>query len=222
MPALNARQEILSRIQPKNPDRHPLPDVPAFQWPGDPLTNFIEKLINFDGRAVKFKTRQDAVDWLAKQENMNPAKNKIYSSTQDVSGNVDKDSLTDSDKIAGIDICVTEGILGVGETGSIWVTDNSLETVPAALLCRQLYVLLDSRKILGGLHEAYEKIELAKNQYGSFFSGPSATADIEAVHITGAQGSLSLTALLYNVEQAPEQPELLVNPNADYSVWEQR
>ena len=50
---------------------------------------------------------------------------------------------------------------------------------------------------MGNMHDAYNFIDLKNNQYGSFFTGPSATADIEAIHITGAQGEISLTVFLY-------------------------
>lgn len=65
------------------------------------------------------------------------------------------------------------------------------------------------RKIVNGIHEAYARLDLRNCQFGSFFSGPSATADIEAVHITGAQGPLSLTVLLYNCPDAPNPPSPL-------------
>jgi len=82
-------------------------------------------------------------------------------------------------------------------------------------LSRHLFIFLDSSKIVHGLHEAYASLNLREHQYGSFYTGPSATADIEAVHVTGAQGPLSLTVLLYNCADAPNPPELMVNPNAD-------
>ena len=88
-------------------------------------------------------------------------------------------------------------------------------------MSRRLFIFLDSNDIKSGLHEAYAGLNLAEHQYGSFFTGPSATADIEAVHITGAQGPLALTVMIYNCDDAPGIPELLVNPDADSSVWQQ-
>ena len=41
---------------------------------------------------------------------------------------------------------VTEGELGVGEMGSIWVTDDSLGHAACALLSRRLFVFLDSKQ----------------------------------------------------------------------------
>ena len=65
------------------------------------------------------------------------------------------------------------------------------------LFAINLYLLLDHNKIVDGLQDAYAMMDLSQVQYSSLFSGPSATADIEAVHITGAQGPVSLTVLLY-------------------------
>ncbi len=215
-----AKTEILARIRAGKPALHPLPDVPMYPYPGNPTEEFIRHLLNFDGRAVRFKNRQDAIAWLKTQPEMDMAKMKVYSAATDVEGNFGEDQLTDLHNAHLIDTCVAEGELGVGEMGSIWVTDRSLRHAACALLSRRLFLFLDSNDIVGGLHETYARIKLRDNQYGSFYTGPSATADIEAVHITGAQGPLSLTAMVYNVPDAPEPPQLQVNPNADHSVWQ--
>ncbi len=214
------KDQILARIRAGKPALHPLPDVPMYGYSGNPTENFISHLLSFDGKAVTFKTRADAIAWLGKQPEMDASKNIIYSSAKDVAGNIPEEELADLHNAHRIETCVTEGELGVGEMGSIWVTDDSLGHAACALLSRRLFVFLDSKSIFGGLHEAYANIKLRDHQYGSFYTGPSATADIEAVHITGAQGPLSLTALIYNCDEAPAQPQLMVNPNADTSVWQ--
>lgn len=66
--------------------------------------------------------------------------------------------------------------MGVGEMGSVWVTDESLVHAACALLSRHLFIFLDSKKVVGGLHDAYAALKLADHQYGSFYTGPSATA----------------------------------------------
>ena len=216
----DVKNEILARIKAGKPAAQPLPDVSMYPYNGDPLEDYIKRLIAFDGRAVKFKNRADALDWLSKQPEMEASKNVIYSSAPDVEGNFTEADLSDLREAAKIQTCVTEGEMAVGETGSMWVTDKSLGHAVCGLLCRRLFVFIDSKKIIGGLHEAYGKLNLKDIQYGSYFSGPSATADIEAVRITGAQGPLAFTALIYNCADAPEKPELLTNPNADSSIWE--
>ena len=176
----------------------PLPDVPMYPWPGDPLAGFISHLEGFDGKAVKFATRAEALRWLLTQPEMDPSQNTVYSTLDDVTGNFGEKDLTDLRNAEKINTCVTEAEMGVGEMGSVWVTDRTLRHAPCALMSRHLFVLLDATKIVGGLHQAYARLSLRDQQYGSFFTGPSATADIEAVHITGAQGPLSMTVLLYN------------------------
>ncbi len=219
MDQIEAKNEILARIKAGKPELHPLPDVPMYPYNGNAMEDFISHLLGFDGKAVKFKTRGDALKWLSAQPEMELDKTLVYSSAEGVTGNVSEENIADLHNAHEIETCVTEGEFGVGEMGSIWVTDESLRHAACALLSRHLFVLLDGTKIIPGLHETYSRINLRQHQYGSFYTGPSATADIEAVHITGAQGPLSLTALIYNCADAPVVPELMVNPNADTSIY---
>lgn len=214
-----AKNEILERIRKGKPTPHPLPELPRQVWSDDPIEAFISHLIGFDGRAIKFGARDQAIAWLKEQPELDQASNQVYSSATGITGNVTDNDVADLRNAHKISTCVTEGKMGVGEMGAIWVTDSSLKHAACALLARRLYILLDSKRIIGGLQEAYERIKLRECQYGSFYTGPSATADIEAVHITGAQGPLSLTALLYNCADAPASPALIINPNADSSKW---
>ncbi|MDE5831497.1 MAG: lactate utilization protein [Desulfovibrio sp.] len=214
-----AKNEILAKIRAGKPASQPLPDFPMYPYEGDPEKGFIDHLLGFDGRAIKFRSREDAVEWLKNQPEMEASK-IIYSSVPYIEGNFGEDELADLREAQKIETCVTESEMGVGETGSVWVTDKSLRHPVCALLSRRMFVFLDRSKLKGGMHEAYASIKLGDNQYGAFYSGPSATADIEAVRITGAQGPLALTVLLYNCADAKEPPELLISPNADSSVWE--
>lgn len=211
---------ILDRIRAGKPELYPLPEVPMYGYPGDPVESFIKHLLSFDGKAIKFKTRQDAIDWLKTQPEMDSSTKAIYSAADGVEGNVTEEDVADLHNAHKIETCVAESSMGVGEMGSVWVTDESLRHAACALLSRRLFILLDSKNIVGGLHDAYASLRLADHQYGSFYTGPSATADIEAVHITGAQGPLSLTVMVYNLADAPEPPQLMVSPTADTSKWQ--
>lgn len=208
---VESKDSIMGRLKSVVVDTHTsLPDIPVFPIPGEPLDNFVKKLEGFDGTAKIFESREDAIKWLKneisgdqffteamKEKGFEEKKPNVYSSLPNIEGNVSEEMVSDPHNAHIVDCCVTEAILGVGETGSLWVTDATLHNSSCALLCKHLYVLIDKNKILAGLQDAYAEINLRNNQYGSFFTGPSATADIEAVHITGAQGPLSLTALLY-------------------------
>lgn len=214
-----AKNEIMGLIASATPPATALPEMPVFQYNENPLTDFIRHLLGFDGRAIEFKTREDAIAWLQAQPEFDAASERIYSSVADIRGNVTEEDIADLRNARKIQICVTEGEFGVGEMGAIWVTDATLKHAVCALLARRLFILLDAGRIMGSLHDAYAAIKIQEHQYGSFYTGPSATADIEAVHITGAQGPLGLTAVLYNCESAPESPKLQVNPQADTSAW---
>ncbi|WP_300507689.1 LUD domain-containing protein [uncultured Duncaniella sp.] len=192
----SSRDRIMARIR-AGRERHTevsLPDVPMYDIKGDKVENFISKLESFDGKAVRVPTRGDALRWLA--ENLETDGKTVYSAVAGFKGNFEVDSTTDPHSANVVDICVANGILGVGETGSIWVTEESLGLTACALFSTDLYLLLEVDKIYSGLHQAYAALNLANGRYGAFYTGPSATADIEAVHITGAQGEISLTAIL--------------------------
>ena len=190
-----AREWILEQVRKGKPKLHPLPEVPLYDYPGDPLENFIQHLKGFDGKAIQFDNKQLALDWL--KEHFSNTDKKVFSALADYDGNIHLSDFKTPHDAHVIEICVAQGILGVGETGSIWVNNESLKLAASALFSTDLYLLLDKTTIVSGLHQAYTKFNLRDHQYGSFYTGPSATADIEAVHITGAQAELSLTALIY-------------------------
>lgn len=191
----DSREGILAKIKNNKPKARPLPSIPTFKIEGEPLDNFIKQLKGFDGGSETFGSRDEAIDWL--KTNVLTRSGRIYSAIDDVTGTVALADFKKPAEMHTIDICIAEAILGVGETGSLLVDVKSLGSPAAALFSTDLYLLIDRSRILRGMQEAYSEINLADYQYSSFFSGPSATADIEAVHITGAQGEISLTALIY-------------------------
>jgi L-lactate dehydrogenase complex protein LldG len=64
------------------------------------------------------------------------------------------------------------------------------------VLSQHLVVLLDPADIVGTMHDAYDRLDLAASSYGVFMAGPSATGDIEGVIVHGAQGARTLTVFL--------------------------
>ncbi|MGL6179841.1 MAG: LutC/YkgG family protein [Tannerellaceae bacterium] len=188
------RTVIMSKIKKGKPQLEPLPDVPMYSFAGDKHDSFKHNLVSFDGEFEEFASREEAINYLRTKLD---ASKKIFSSVPDYDGTIHLSDFKTPHDAHVVDICVTEGIVGVAETGSVWLTDKSLQLAAAALLSTDMFVLLDKSKIEGSMHEAYATINLRDAAYGAFYTGPSATADIEAVHITGAQGEISLTVLLY-------------------------
>lgn len=191
----DSREQILAKMKNNKPKPRPLPNIQMFEVAGDPVANFQEKLKGFDGESMQFASRQEAVEWL--KNNVLTKPGMIYSTAEGVAGNVGFANFKTPAEMHTIDICIAEAILGIGETGSLMVDAAGLGHPASALFSTDLYLLIDRRMMLHSVQEAYSKVNLADHQYSAFFSGPSATADIEAVHITGAQGEISLTALIY-------------------------
>ena len=171
---MSSRDGILAAVRAAGHAAVERPVVPVFPVAGDPVENFIAKLEGFDGRCLRFDTRAEA-EALAEAKKRQAVR----------------------DEFGQPDVWIAEGLMGVGETGSVWVTAESLGSTCDALFSKELYLLLPQSAVVPSLQEAYRRIDLASLSYGSFLNGPSATADIEAIHISGAQAYKELTVLLY-------------------------
>lgn len=191
---MESREIILSRVRANRPRHIDHPCVPKYAIAGDISDNFIKHVEQFDGHVIPFNERKDVLDWLSR----NVTGKNTLSTLPDWQGSVTLPMLHSPADAHTLDNCISEGIMGIGETGSVVVDARSLGQASNGLLALNLYLLLDREKIVDGLQATYGSLDLSGYQYMAFFSGPSATADIEAVHITGAQGPLSLTVLLYS------------------------
>lgn len=192
----SARADILKRIREDKPDDAPLPDVPMYRVAGDAVENFKRELEGFDGKVIECDSRTEAIETVKAELGKNKSAN-IYSTLADYEGNFRVEEMSDPHDASKIDTTVTESELGVGETGSLWVTEKSLGVAAAGVMALHLIILIRRDRIVDGMHTAYSKLDLRDTGYGVFYTGPSATADIEAVRVTGAQGPLSLTAIIY-------------------------
>lgn len=198
----DSRESILTRIHKGKPQGRPLPEIPHFDIPGIPLQNFISHLKGFDGCYHLAASREEGIAWILENVvNTNKGKH-IFSSIPEIQPSMTPADFKKPADMHIIDICIAEATLGIGETGSLLVDTESLGSPAAALFSTDLYLIFDKHKLVAGLQDAYSQIDLAGSRYSAFFSGPSATADIEAVHITGAQGEISLTAIIYNCDES--------------------
>ena len=69
---------------------------------------------------------------------------------------------------------------------------KTLSSTPSGFLSQHLIVLLDPKQIVPDMHAAYRRVRLHETAFGCFMMGPSATADVEATLVHGAQGARSL------------------------------
>jgi L-lactate dehydrogenase complex protein LldG len=119
----------------------------------------------------------------------------ICSATPEVSGTRVLTSNANPADLADVDVGVVRAAFGIGETGSIWLSEEELRVNAVAYLAQHLVALLDPADIVGNLHHAYRDPRFKTARYAVLVTGPSATADIEGVLIHGAQGVRSLTVV---------------------------
>ncbi len=95
------------------------------------------------------------------------------------------------------DAAVTLGALAIAETGTIVLEGVSGQGRRAATLVPDVHVcVLNAANIVTNVPEAFARLASAATLPLTFFSGPSATADIEMTRIKGVHGPRHLHILL--------------------------
>jgi L-lactate dehydrogenase complex protein LldG len=187
----NSRQDILSAIRnnlPKEKVEHP--QLPAFQRPAGPLKAAFEKYLkNAGGAAHDLGSVAEAE---AKLMALHPGAKVICSAVPEIAGTRRVETVHDPHELADVDVGVVRAKFGVAESGAVWLTQEDLIVDGLAFLSQHLIVLLDPEQILADMHDAYRRVRLNDTAYGCFMMGPSATADVEATLVHGAQGVRSL------------------------------
>jgi L-lactate dehydrogenase complex protein LldG len=184
-----------------------LPEVPGRSDPGEPiLPSFRRQLEAMGGRSFEVA---DAAAARAKVAELFPDAKVVCSAVPEVPGTLRIEAVRDPHELNDVDVGVICSPLGVAEAGAVWLTQTELVLNALGVLSQHLVVLLDPVAVVGTMHEAYGRIDLAASPYGVFLAGPSATGDIEGVIIHGAQGARSLTVLLLApaAEKQVDRPE---------------
>jgi L-lactate dehydrogenase complex protein LldG len=190
----NSREQILSGIRANiPPGRVEHPQIPVFRKADANLKSVFEKhLQQAGGAAYDIANRTEAQ---AKVASLHPTARVICSAVPVVPGTRRVETIRDPHELADVDVGVVRAQFGVAESGAVWLTQEDLIVISLGFLSQHLVVLLDPDQIVADMHEAYARVRLDQTAYGCFMMGPSATADIEATLVHGAQGSRSLTLL---------------------------
>jgi L-lactate dehydrogenase complex protein LldG len=187
----SSRETVLSAIRanlPKQQVEHPR--IPAFQRPDRALKPaFEENLRKAGGEAHDIGSSTEAE---AKLVALHPGAKVVCSAVPEIAGTRRAENVHDPHELADVDVGVVRAQFGVAESGAVWLTQEDLVVDALAFLSQHLIVLLDPGEIVPDMHDAYRRVRLNETAYGCFMMGPSATADVEATLVHGAQGARSL------------------------------
>jgi len=187
----SSRDAILNAIRqnlPKQPVEHP--QIPAFQQPAGPLRPAFERRLQEAGGAAHDVASPAEAE--AKLAALHPEAKVVCSAVPEIAGTRRVATVHDPHELADVDVGVVRAQFGVAESGAVWLTQEDLIVDGLAFLSQHLIVLLDPEQIVADMNEAYRRVKLNETAYGCFMMGPSATADVEATLVHGAQGARSL------------------------------
>lgn len=169
------------------------PQIPKFQRPGTPLKpEFEQHLQEAGGAAHEVGSVAEAE---AKLMALHPGAKVVCSAVPEIAGTRRAENVRNPHELADVDVGVVRAQFGIAESGAVWLTQEDLIVDALGFLSQHLVVLLDPQQILADMHEAYRRVRLNETAFGCFMMGPSATADIEATLVHGAQGVRSLNVL---------------------------
>lgn len=187
----SSREAILGAIRenlPKTAVEHPR--IPIFQRPAGPLKSAFELRLQEAGGAAH--DVRSAAEAEAKLLALHPGAKVVCSAVPEIPGTRRVENVRDPHELADVDVGVVRARFGVAESGAVWLTQEDLVVDGLGFLSQHLVVLLDPQQIVPDMHEAYRQVRLNETSYGCFMMGPSATADVEATLVHGAQGARSL------------------------------
>lgn len=172
-------------------EKTPYPQIPDFPKSNKPiLEEFKESLIEAGGTWKEVSGPEEAARLILE---LHPDARVICSAAPEVKGTKDIAGITDPHDTEDVDVGVIRADFGVSETGMVWLREKDLVVNSLGVLSQHLVILLDPQRIVRDMYEAYKKADLQSDNYGCFMMGPSATADIGAVMVQGAQGARSLS-----------------------------
>lgn len=192
---MSAKEDILSRCR-----RNAGPEVKRPSLEGlDPLT-FADPLEKFKSTSAEMSCQ--VID-IPKGKNLNDAVKEAFPDAKTICTNIpgidcatsSPDTVDSAAELNHTDVGVVPGMLGVAENGCIWVQQTMKEKA-VCFISENLAIVLPRQNVVSNMHEAYRRIEFNDYGYGVFISGPSKTADIAQVLVTGAQAARSLTVFL--------------------------
>jgi L-lactate dehydrogenase complex protein LldG len=135
---------------------------------------------------------------------LHPGAKVICSAVPEIIGTRRASEVNDPHELADVDVGIVRAQFGVAESGAVWLTQEDLIVDALGFLSQHLIVLLDPNEIVPDMHAAYCRVRLNETAFGCFMMGPSATADVEATLVHGAQGARSLNIFFLSPVQTAD------------------
>ncbi|MGI4736597.1 MAG: LutC/YkgG family protein [Janthinobacterium lividum] len=186
----SSRGKMLAAVRASQPAELPLPVVPTFGSDAS-IATFMAVLQGIGGRVIILVDPAELGDTIRQ---LYPASYQVASDLLPASMTVTP--TTPVPVLAGIDLAVLRGGLGVAENGTVWVPEANMLHRALPTVAQHLVLVLDQRHLVATMHQAYAQLG-KMGGYGVFLAGPSKTADIEQSLVIGAHGARSLTVVLY-------------------------
>ena len=195
------RDNILSALRQNVRETYDKPDLSQLNpiTYADPVAEFKTKTTSTAGARLIEGLPGISLDELVRQAY--PDAKVIASNMPGVTAQLNPDTCTAQD-LAGADVGVIEGKIGVAENACIWIPQQMKEKA-VCFAAQQLVIVLHTKDVVNNMHEAYDRIQASAEyfqqyKFGTFISGPSKTADIESALVYGAQAARGVTVVLVN------------------------
>ncbi|AEI49499.1 LutC/YkgG family protein [Runella slithyformis] len=189
-----SREKILAAVAKNKPALTPLPEIQNF---GNPYTDLAEQfksvLTTIGGEVVNVNDWEEIKTYLQTHF----AGRRIVTNVPALV-NVAQESWINSDPHAleDVGLAILEGLFGVAENGSVWVTETEMGQRVTPFIAETLALVVKKTGLLPKMHDAYVRIGQEPYGFGAFIAGPSKTADIEQSLVLGAHGPKSMLAFL--------------------------
>ncbi|WP_229370183.1 LutC/YkgG family protein [Fibrivirga algicola] len=197
---MTSRDKILATIQANQPERLALPEQFTFETTYPDLVTQFAEVLAFVGGKVVTVADYDAITTYLRDVYADVV--NIGTTLPELAGvaDVDLTTITDPHDLAGLNLAIIGGQLGVAENAAIWVDERQIPSALRALpmITQYLAIVIRQADLVTNMHEAYRRIEVAATGFGTFISGPSKTADIEQSLVIGAHGARGLTVFILN------------------------
>ena len=189
-----SKDKILGNIQKNKPAATPLPEIPAFPIPSEPLLDVFSQQATANGcRVVFFETEAELKELIPV---LFPDAQTWVSPLYIVAKAQKPSDFEQPIDLKAVDVALLRGELGVAENAAIWLRESTFYHRALPFIVQHLAIILSESDLVFNMHQAYQKIGNYRDGFGVFIAGPSKTADIEQSLVIGAQGARSLTILL--------------------------